>query len=113
MMRSETNRHGNQEEPAADPPQRRRKNMERVHGTLHRIHQMPHGLKAKRQRHGRRNDTNATTPFPFPRHTRRCILNQFTPKAGTPCRFFFETLTFSFYVLIITKVSYDLTSVKR
>lgn len=52
-------------------------------------------------------------PFPFPRHTRRCILNQFTPKAGTPCRFFFETLTFSFYVLIITKVSYDLTSVKR
>mgnify|MGYP000811533369 CR=1 FL=1 len=30
-----------------------------------------------------------------------------------PIQFFFETLTFSFYVLIITKVSYDLTSVKR
>lgn len=41
--------------------------MERVYGTLHRIHQMPHGLKAKRQRHGRRNDTNATTPLSVPK----------------------------------------------
>jgi len=28
---------------------------------------MPHGLKAKRQRHGRRNDTNATTPLSVPK----------------------------------------------